>query len=119
MSENLKSKKLSKVTPQKPKRETATLQKEEKKSLEFAIIKTGGKQYKVSRDQLIKVEKLNLKLKTVQFDDLLSKKKVAAEIVGEGRFPKIRVLKFHRRKRYRRLLGHRQPYTILKILNIK
>ena len=91
----------------------------EKNSSEFAIIKTGGKQYKIKQNQIIKVEKLKTISEKVEFDDLLSRKKVIAKVEGEGKSPKITIIKFKRRKRYQRVVGHRQPYTILKIISIK
>ena len=91
----------------------------EKNSSEFAIIKTGGKQYKIKQNQIIKVEKLKTISEKVEFDDLLSRKKVIAKVEGEGKSPKISIIKFKRRKRYKRVVGHRQPYTILKIISIK
>ena len=91
----------------------------DKSSSEFAIIKTGGKQYKVKQNQIIKVEKLKTASEKIEFNDLLSSKKVIAKVEGHGKSPKITVIKFHKRKRYQRVVGHRQPYTILKIISIK
>jgi len=99
----------------------------------YAVIRTGGKQYRVSEGQLLRVEKLTGKSgDKINFGDVLllggdSPKvgqpfvkgaSVAAEIVGEGRGPKIIVFKFKRRKNQRRKNGHRQPYTTLKITGI-
>ena len=99
----------------------------------YAVIKTGGKQYRVAEGQKLRVEKLagNAGDK-VTFDEVLlvggdspkigqplvSGAKVAAEIVGQDRGKKIVVFKFKRRKNYRRKNGHRQPYTELKITGI-
>lgn len=91
----------------------------EKNSSEFAIIKTGGKQYKVKQNQIIKVEKLKTASEKIEFDDLISSKKVVVKVEGHGKSPKITVIKFHKRKRYKKVVGHRQPYTILKIISIK
>ena len=88
---------------------------EEKK---FAIIKTGGKQYKVKIGDIIKVEKISAK-NTVEFTDLLGGKKVKAKIIAQGRLPKVRILKFHRRKRYKRNRGHRQAYSEIRIESIQ
>jgi large subunit ribosomal protein L21 len=100
----------------------------------YAVIKTGGKQYRVSEGQLLRVEKLaGKKGDTIQFNEVLfvggdSPKigqpivkgaSVAAEITAEGRGKKIVVFKFRRRKNYRRKAGHRQPYTELRITGIK
>jgi large subunit ribosomal protein L21 len=99
----------------------------------YAVIKTGGKQYRVAEGQKLRVEKLagNAGDK-VTFDEVLlvggdapkigqplvKGASVAAEIVGQDRGKKIVVFKFKRRKNYRRKNGHRQPYTELKITGI-
>jgi large subunit ribosomal protein L21 len=85
---------------------------------EIAVIKTGGKQYKVAEGDVIKVEKLE-KADKLEFDDLLGGKKVTATLVGDGRHPKVRVLKFHPKKRYKRVNGHIQGFTEIKIESIK
>ena len=87
--------------------------------MDFAIIKTGGKQYKVKVGDIIKIEKLPDDKKSVGFDDILVGKKVKGIILAQKRYPKVRILKFHRRKRYLRNLGHRQPYSEIKIESIK
>ena len=81
---------------------------------DIAIIKTGGKQYKVEVGSTIKVEKIDQEGE-IEFDDILLGKKVKATIVEQGRHDKIEVLKFHSKKRYQRLMGHKQFYTKLKI----
>ncbi|WP_437778434.1 50S ribosomal protein L21 [Sorangium sp. So ce1097] len=99
----------------------------------YAVIKTGGKQYRVAEGQKLRVEKLagNAGDK-VTFSEVLlvggdspkigkplvSGAAVAAEITGQDRGKKIVVFKFKRRKNYRRKNGHRQPYTELKITGI-
>lgn len=99
----------------------------------YAVIKTGGKQYRVAEGQKLRVEKLagNAGDK-VTFSEVLlvggdspkigkplvSGAAVAAEITGQDRGKKIVVFKFRRRKNYRRKNGHRQPYTELKITGI-
>ena len=100
----------------------------------FAIIQTGGKQYKVSEGDVIKVEKLELEVGSkINFDVLLTSdngKIVAgnpvvknvtcsAEVVEQGKGDKIVVYKYKPKKNYRRKQGHRQPYTAVKILEIK
>ena len=82
----------------------------------IAVIKTGGKQYKVSEGDIIKVEKVIEK--KLEFDDILNGKKVTATVVSEGRLNKIRILKFHAKKHYRRVNGHRQSYSEIKIEKI-
>lgn len=99
----------------------------------YAVIKTGGKQYRVAEGQKLRVEKLagNAGDK-VTFSEVLlvggdapkigrplvSGASVAAEITAQDRGKKIVVFKFKRRKNYRRKNGHRQPYTELKITGI-
>jgi large subunit ribosomal protein L21 len=99
----------------------------------YAVIKTGGKQYRVSEGDRLRVEKLEGAVgDTVNFAEVLmlggekvsigaplvSGAKVSAEIVGQGFGKKIIVFKMRRRKRYRRKNGHRQPYTELKVTGI-
>jgi large subunit ribosomal protein L21 len=99
----------------------------------YAVIKTGGKQYRVAEGQLLRVEKLpGAKGDKVSFGEVLlvsgdtpkvgqplvKGASVAAEITGQDRGKKIVVFKFRRRKNYRRKSGHRQPYTELKITGI-
>ncbi|MFH0856545.1 MAG: 50S ribosomal protein L21 [bacterium] len=103
----------------------------------IAIIKTGGKQYKIKEDDILKVEKIkgengdNLEFNEVLLlsDDnesdikigkpLVEGAKVMAEIIEQGRAKKINVIKYKRKTRYRRKAGHRQEYTKIKILEIK
>lgn len=101
----------------------------------FAIVKTGGKQYKVVKDSVIKVEKIDGQLGSkVELDQVLmlgesskasfigtpvvSGAKVTAEITSQSRDDKIIVFKKKRRQNYRRKSGHRQDITELKILDI-
>ncbi|MBL8705089.1 MAG: 50S ribosomal protein L21 [Rhodospirillales bacterium] len=100
----------------------------------FAVIKTGGKQYKVAKDDLIEVEKIDLEAgKPVELGDVLmlsdggkvdvgapflAGAKVSAEVVEQTRGDKIIVFKKKRRKNYRRKKGHRQDLTVLKITGI-
>lgn len=101
----------------------------------FAVVKTGGKQYKVAKDDVIKVEKLDAEAgKTVKLEDVLmvndGKKStvgapsvkgasVTAEVLEQARAPKILVFKKKRRHNYRRKKGHRQDLTVLRIKEIK
>ncbi len=100
----------------------------------YAVIKTGGKQYRVVEGQLLRVEKLPGQLgDKVTFDQVLmvgdatakvgqplvKGASVAAEITRQGLGEKIVIFKFRRRKNYRRKAGHRQPFTELKITGIK
>lgn len=100
----------------------------------YAVIKTGGKQYRVSKGDRLRVEKLAGNVgDTVTLGDVLlvgdgegikigtptvGGAKVEAKIVGQDRAKKIVVFKFRRRKNYRRKSGHRQPFTALEITSI-
>lgn len=99
----------------------------------YAVIKTGGKQYRVSEGDTIRVEKLTGDVGAeVEFGEVLmlggekvavgkpivAGAKVTAEILGQDRAKKIIVFKMKRRKRYRRKAGHRQPYTELRIKSV-
>ena len=99
----------------------------------YAVIKTGGKQYRGSEGDRLRVEKLPGEPGAqVTFDEVLmiggekvaigtpvvKGAKVRAEIVTQGRDKKVIVFKFRRRKNYRRKRGHRQPFTELKITGI-
>jgi large subunit ribosomal protein L21 len=99
----------------------------------FAVIQTGGKQYRVAEGDKLRVEKLAGDVGAkITFDKVLlvggdspkvgtplvSGAKVSAEIVAQDRAKKIIVFKFRRRKNYRRKQGHRQPFTELKITGV-
>jgi len=100
----------------------------------IAVIKTGGKQYKVAEGQVIRVEKLDgeqgkeIKLETllitgpngeiIELGQPTLGEKVSAEIIETGKGKKITVVKFKSKVRYRRKIGHRQPFTKIKINKI-
>ncbi|MCI0749897.1 MAG: 50S ribosomal protein L21 [Nevskiales bacterium] len=100
----------------------------------FAVIKTGGKQYKVAPGEKLKVETLTADVgSTVSFDEVLMIAdgdrhtigvpvvrggKVTAEVLGHGRGDKIRIIKHRRRKHYHKEQGHRQNYTEVRITEI-
>lgn len=99
----------------------------------YAVIKTGGKQYRVQQGDRLRVEKLvgdvggsvtlNEVLmiggdKVVIGTPMVSGAMVTAEIVAQDRDKKVIIFKFRRRKNYRRKRGHRQPFTELKITGI-
>ena len=99
----------------------------------YAVIRTGGKQYRVTEGDRLRVEKLAGEVgSTLVIDDVLmvggetvaigkpvlAGAKVTATITGQDRAKKIIVFKFRRRKNYRRKNGHRQPYTELKITGV-
>ncbi|MFN3976747.1 MAG: 50S ribosomal protein L21 [Aquificaceae bacterium] len=96
----------------------------------YAIIETGGKQYKVEKGLKIKVERLSLEPGAeVEFKPLLLRKedgsiefekgKVIAQVLSHGKHKKVIVFKFRAKKNYKRWRGHRQPYTELLIKDIK
>jgi large subunit ribosomal protein L21 len=100
----------------------------------YAVIKTGGKQYRVAPGDVIEVELLDVKEgdevaldNVLMFADgdqikigapLLSGAKVTAKVKSHGRSDKIRIFKMRRRKNYRRTQGHRQHYTKIEIIGI-
>ena len=99
----------------------------------YAVITTGGKQYRVSEGDRLRVEKLPGDVGAkVEFSQILmiggekvavgapnvKGAKVTAEIVAQDKAKKIIVFKFRRRKNYRRKNGHRQPFTALEITGI-
>jgi large subunit ribosomal protein L21 len=99
----------------------------------FAVFKTGGKQYSVSADDLLKVDKIKGELgEIVEFGEVLvvggdpvtlgtptiAGATVAAEVIEQGRGPKIIAFKKRRRKNSRRKRGHRQEFTLLRITEI-
>ena len=99
----------------------------------YAVIKTGGKQYRVSTGDKIRIEKLAGAVgETISFGEVLliggdnvvvgkplvSGAKVTGEILAQDRDKKVIVFKFKRRKNYRRKRGHRQPFTEVKITNV-
>ena len=86
----------------------------------YAVIETGGKQYRVENGSEIEVELLDAVVGAVlKFKDLLHGKTVSAKVVEHGRGDKLNIFKYKPKKNYRRRMGHRQPYTLLKIEEIK
>jgi large subunit ribosomal protein L21 len=101
----------------------------------YAVIQSGGKQYRVAEGETLRVEKLlasagdKLTFETLLFTDdagavsvgrpLVAGVKVEAEVLEQGLGEKIIIFKYKRRKAYRRKQGHRQPYTALKITAIR
>ncbi|QIV96280.1 LSU ribosomal protein L21P [Allofrancisella inopinata] len=101
----------------------------------YAIIKSGGKQYKVKQGEVVKLEKLDLGIgETVEFDTVLMGQteegevkvgapviegaKVVAEVVEQGRNKKVKIMKFRRRKHSMKQQGHRQYFTAVKVSSI-
>jgi large subunit ribosomal protein L21 len=101
----------------------------------YAIIQTGGKQYKVTEGSVLKIEKLNVEpgdrltldqVLMVSDDNevrvgnpLVANAQVIATVLEQGRNKKVIVYKFKKRKNYRRKQGHRQPYTKIKVEKIE
>ncbi len=98
----------------------------------YAIVRTGGKQYKVSEGDIIKVELLKAeKDEKVELEVLMAADgekvlvgrdaagvKVSATVVGEGKGKKINIFTYKAKKNVRRRKGHRQPFTALKVEKI-
>jgi large subunit ribosomal protein L21 len=103
----------------------------------YAVIRTGGKQYRVASGQVVKVERLDGEVgDTIAFDQvlmvgddegadepkigspLIDGAQVTAEVLEQGKAPKVIVFKKRRRKNYRRTRGHRQLQTVLRIRDI-
>jgi large subunit ribosomal protein L21 len=100
----------------------------------YAVVRTGGKQYKVAPEQKLRVEKLPGEIgDTIELDEVLltagdqvkigtprvEGAKVIGTITEQGRGPKIVVFKLKRRKNYRRKQGHRQGYTEIRVDKIE
>lgn len=100
----------------------------------YAVIKTGGKQYRVMQGEYLRVEKLDAEVDgTITFDQVLlvgegenvtvgapiiEGATVSAKVLSHGRGKKVRVIKFRRRKHHMKRQGHRQHYTEIEITGI-
>lgn len=99
----------------------------------YAVIESGGKQHRVTEGEFLKLEKIEAATgDTIEFDRVLmvggenvqlgtpvvAGAKVTAEVINQGRHAKIKIVKFNRRKHYRRETGHRQWYTEVRITGI-
>jgi large subunit ribosomal protein L21 len=100
----------------------------------YAVIATGGKQYRVQEGAVVRIEKLDADQgASVEFNQVLlvgagssvtigapyvSTAKVVATVESHGKGDKVRIVKFRRRKHYKREKNHRQPYTDVKITSI-
>jgi large subunit ribosomal protein L21 len=100
----------------------------------YAVIKTGGKQYRVKEGDVLKLEQLSAEVGSkVEFNEVLMLTKddkitcgtpfiantiVHAEVIEHGRHKKIKIIKFRRRKHHMKQMGHRQNYTQVKITAI-
>ena len=101
----------------------------------YAVIESGGKQHRVIEGETLKLEKIEVATGgTVEFDKVpmvgggdsvkigtpvVAGSKVTAEVVAHGRHKKIKIVKFNRRKHFRKETGHRQWFTEVKITGIK
>lgn len=99
----------------------------------YAVIRTGGKQYRVAPGDVVKIESVvsDSETKTVEFNDVLAvsgdpgtmakpaSAKVTADVLGEGRGDKILVFHLKRKKQYKKLQGHRQNFTEVRIKAIE
>ena len=100
----------------------------------YAVIKTGGKQYRVEEGDVVRIEKIEVATgESVDFDQVLlvangddvkvgqpvvDGAKVTAEVLEQGRHKKVKIIKFRRRKHHMKRQGHRQWYTEIKITGI-
>jgi len=96
----------------------------------YAVIRTGGKQYRVAPGDVIRVEKTPVEDGRVEFSDVLAvsasegqigrpgEGRVVGQVVEEGRADKILVFHYKRKKQYKKLRGHRQPFTAVRITEI-
>jgi|EP00389_Voromonas_pontica_P015767 large subunit ribosomal protein L21 len=100
----------------------------------YAIVATGGKQYRVKEGEKLRVEKLNAEAgDTVELDKVLlvgegedvkvgapylDGAKVTAKVAANGRGDKVKIIKFKRRKHHEKQMGHRQAYTEIEITGI-
>lgn len=99
----------------------------------YAVLVTGGKQYRVMQGETLRVEKLEAEAGSeitldnvlmlgdadgIKLGDTLKGASVTAKVVGHGRADKVRIVKFRRRKHHRKQMGHRQHYTEIQITGI-
>jgi len=96
----------------------------------YAVIKTGGKQYRVEPGMKLRIEKINAEEgSTVELEPMMVRKddgsvefhkgKVVAEVISHGLGKKVTVFKYKPKKNYKRWKGHRQPFTEILIKDIK
>ena len=99
----------------------------------YAVVVTGGKQYRVMKGETLRVEKLDADVgaevkmdqvlmlgdgEKISLGDALKNAAVTATVKGHGRADKVRIVKFRRRKHHRKQMGHRQHYTEIEITGI-
>ena len=100
----------------------------------YAIIQTGGKQYRIEKGDQIEIERLELQSGPIEFKEILmvndgktaligtphvANCSIKGEVIGEKKGPKVVSFKYKRRKNYRRKVGHRQKYSVVKITEIE
>ena len=96
----------------------------------YAVLRTGGKQYRVAPGDVVRIESVPSEDKTIEFSDVLAvsgdsgivkpgSAKVTAEVVSEGRGDKVLVFHLKRKKQYKKLQGHRQGFTEVRIKAIE
>ena len=96
----------------------------------YAVLRTGGKQYRVAPGDVVKIETVASGDPTIEFSDVLAvscdqgilkpgSAKVTAEVVGQGRGDKILVFHLKRKKQYKKMQGHRQNFTEVRIKAIE
>ena len=100
--------------------------------MSYAVVLTGGKQYRVMKGETLRVELLDVEAgseikldtlmigdgETIKIGDALKGASVSAKVIGHGRADKVRIVKFRRRKHHRKQMGHRQHYTEIEITGI-
>lgn len=101
----------------------------------YAVVKSGGKQYRVKQGQTVKLEKMDAEIgSTIKLDNvlmiasdtgdiemgtpLLENATVEAQVVSQGRHKKVKIIKFRRRKHHMKQMGHRQYFTEVEITKI-
>ena len=96
----------------------------------YAVIRAGGKQYRVAPGDVLRLETQSAKNGTVEFGDVLAVSasegqiapgtgaSVTGEVLGEGRGKKVLVFHYKRKKQYKKIAGHRQPFTSVRITEI-
>ncbi|HET7205149.1 MAG TPA: 50S ribosomal protein L21 [Terriglobales bacterium] len=97
----------------------------------YAVIRAGGKQYRVAPGDVVRFERLEPSKGAVEFNDILavsgeqgqinkpqSEARVTGQVVEEGRADKVLVFHYKRKKQYKKLRGHRQPFTAVRITEI-
>ena len=114
-------------------RQTRAWESKIERGIMYAVIRAGGKQYRVAPGDVIRVEKLAQEQRrqdNVQFSEVLlvsggegevsrpNEASVTGRILGEGRGDKVLVFHYKRKKQYKKMFGHRQPYTAVRITEI-